>query len=588
MERAKATCSFDLPPAMSILVDRMDITFLGATRTVTGSSYLVSAGDRRIMVDCGLYQGRLALQEKNYTHPQVDWAEVDAILLTHAHIDHSGLIPRAVKLGFTGKIYTHAATIDLSEIMLKDSAEIHVQDAKWISRKRKRAGKDPVEPLFDEYDVVGALKQFESVKYDEPFEVCPGFRAEFRDSGHILGAASIAVDATENGLTRRIVFSGDIGHHQAPILREPHGFEEGDVVLIETTYGNRLHETPEDRWNVLRKIVNDSYREKGKILIPAFTVGRTQELLYILGEMMTKDEIPSLPIYLDSPMAISATKVHEKHPECFDAQTHDRIKRGENPFRPDTLVFSQTVEDSKAINRVRGSAIIIAGGGMCEGGRIVHHLKHHLYDRSSHLVFVGYQAEGTLGRVILKGKRKHIRLFGEQIAVNAQITAVGAFSAHADRDGLIDWLRNFSSPPKATFLVHGEEQASMDFGEHVREQLGYQAYLPRLNQQVRLENLDEIDIGKRAFVESRTPSSQDVNEIVARVSFMGHEFQDMVETYVGELGSRIKKAQSAGGEGHWRTQDVSEVLSHLSEAVGGDIDRLEELIASSKPPDDES
>ncbi len=562
----------------------MELTFLGATQTVTGSSFLLSVGDRRVMVDCGLYQGLPQLQERNYTHPSVDWSEVDAILLTHAHIDHSGLIPRAVRLGFSGPIYAHGATFDLAEIMLKDSAEIHEKDANWLSRKRKRAGKYKVEPLFTMVDVEQALMKFKNVEYGKPVEIGPGMVAEFRDAGHILGAASIAIDCTEGDLKKRVVFSGDIGNHQAPILREPQTFDRADVVLIETTYGNRLHESKEDRVEILKKIIDDAFKKRSKVVIPAFTVGRTQELLYIIGEMMEDRVVPKIPIFLDSPMAISATQVHEKHPECYDRETLDRLKAGENPFNPSTLVLCRSVDDSRKINYHRGAAIIIAGGGMCEGGRIVHHLKHNLYDPDSYLVFVGYQAQGTLGRVIQNG-RKSLRLFGEQIAVKAKVTSIGAFSAHADRDGLTHWLAQLDSPPDVVFTVHGEKSASEDFGNHVRKELGYQAYLPRLGQVVDLARLDVVDTADRIFTRTPAPSVSDVRQMVARVSMMGQEFQKTLQDYTRELAGRINEEEESGLDAHWKTIDTREIMGHLSEAVGGDIDRLENLLDSTESID---
>jgi metallo-beta-lactamase family protein len=556
----------------------MDLTFLGATRTVTGSSYLISSGGYRVMVDCGLYQGLPELMERNYTHPTVNWSEVDAIVLTHAHIDHSGLIPRAVKLGFNGPIFAHPATLDLAEIMLTDSAEIHEGDARWLNRKRLRAGKPPVVPLFDLKDVGDSLRMFRRIEYEDPFNVVPGITAELHDAGHILGAASIGVDIEEGNLKKRIVFSGDIGNHQAPILKEPYGFERADAVLIETTYGNRLHDTPENRWLKLKEIIIKAQSNQAKVIIPAFTVGRTQELLYILGEMMSAGEIPPVKIFLDSPMAISATEVHEKHPECFDRETMDRIRNGENPFHPASLEFTRTVSESRKINAYNSTAIIIAGGGMCEGGRIVHHLKHNLYDPKNHLVIVGYQAVGTLGRVILNGAKK-IRLFGEKIAVKAQVSTINAFSAHADRDGLIDWLKFLRKPPEIVFMVHGEEKPGLEFAETVREELGYNSYMPKLGQRVDLANLDGVEAGKREFITAPTPGVKDVNEIIARVSTLGEEFRSMIEKYTTELASRIKKAEADGREPHWRTEDVSQVLLHLSEILDGDIDKLEFLMS---------
>jgi len=555
----------------------MELAFLGATRTVTGSSYLLRVGNRRVMVDCGLYQGLPELQERNYTHPDVEWSNIDAILLTHAHIDHSGLIPRAIRLGYRGPIYAHQATIDLADIMLRDSAEIHERDAQWLSRKRLRAGKPPVAPLFSKKDVTQAMKAFVPVKYGKQFDVFPEIRAEYRDAGHILGAASVAVDAGENGLSRRIVFSGDIGHHQAPILKDPHGFENADVVLIETTYGNRLHETPSERYSKLKMIINDAWKKRAKVVIPAFTVGRTQEILYIIGEMIEKAEIPNLRVFLDSPMAIAATGVHKLHPECFDKETHKRIRKGENPFSFPSLKMSRTVTDSRKINRHRGSAVIIAGGGMCSGGRIVHHLKHNLYHPDNHLVFVGYQAQGTLGRIILNG-RKSIRLFGEDIAVKAQVTAIGAFSAHADKNGLLDWLGKYKSPPEMVFTVHGEEKSSVEFGNTIREEMGFQSYLPKLNQVVNLAALDEIALGRRKFIRRTAPDPSDIREIVARVSAQGSEFKKAVGSYINKLERRIKTYEKDKSLPDWRENEVKDVLRHMSEAVGGDIDNLERIV----------
>ena len=555
----------------------MELAFLGAARTVTGSCYLLAVGDRRIMVDCGLYQGPPEMEEKNYMHPPVDWTEVDAILLTHAHIDHCGLIPKGVKHGFRGPIYTHSATIDLAEIMLRDSAEIHAQDASWLNRKRRRAGKPPVEPLFNMEDALEALKLFSPVKYGDRFEVVPGINAEFRDVGHILGSACIAVDCEESGLQRRIVFSGDVGNHQAPILREPDGFSEADAVLVETTYGNRVHESPEDRWEILKGIVQDAYANRAKVVIPSFAVGRTQELLYILGEMMHRDEIPAISIFLDSPMAIAATEVHEDHPEVFDKETLERIRKGDNPFHPVSLTFSRTVQESRKINYHDGAAIIIAGGGMCEGGRIVHHLKHNVYQAQNYLVFVGYQAEGTLGRVILNGKKK-LRLLGEEVMVNAQIVRIDSFSAHADQNGLIDWLEKFEKPPQAVFLVHGEEKAGQDFGEVVREKLGFMAYQPRINQQVDLGRLEDVAVDKRRFIDRRHPSAEDVGEIVAKVTMQGEEFRESIESYLAILGERIRKSKEEGLEPHWRTEDVSDILEHLSKLIGSDVDQMKEVM----------
>jgi metallo-beta-lactamase family protein len=558
----------------------MEITFLGAAGTVTGSCYLVEVGGRRVMVDCGMYQGLPELEERNYTHPAVDWSSIDAILLTHAHIDHSGLLPRAVKLGFRGPIYSHPATVDLSEILLIDTAELQKHDAEWLSRKRMRAGKPPVQPLFDRFDVVRTLRHFRRVEYEDPVGIVPGVVAEFHDAGHILGSASIALDLVENDLKRRVVFSGDIGHHQAPILREPLGFDNADAVLVESTYGDRLHDPPKKRYEILRSIILEANRSRGRVLIPSFAVGRTQELLYILSEMLDHDEIPHMPIYLDSPMAIAATEVHERHPECFDPETLARIKSGENPFHPGTLHVSRTVAQSRSINRRTGSMIIIAGGGMCEGGRIVHHLKHGLFDSRNHLVFVGYQAVGTLGRVIQSGARR-LKLLGEQIAVNAKITTIDSFSAHADQQGLIDWLRFLEKPPQVVFIIHGEEKGERTMAEKVRETLGFIPYIPRLNQKIDLSDLSSVAVGKRVFAETATPRAGDVRNIAARLSMVGDELRPAVDHYVAGLAKRIGEARESDEEPRWKPEEISEAQEYLADAVGGDAEKLQTLL---RPP----
>jgi metallo-beta-lactamase family protein len=555
----------------------MDITFLGATGTVTGSCYLLNVANHRVMIDCGLYQGLPDLEERNYTHPPVDYRDVEAILLTHAHLDHSGLIPRAVNLGFRGKIYAHPATVDLSEIMLLDAAEIQEHDAEWLSRKRARAGKAPVQPLYTRLDVANALGRFSRVEYEEPFQVLPGMTAEYHDAGHILGSSSIAVDCVENGLKRRVVFSGDIGHHQAPILREPLGFELADAVLMESTYGDRVHPPPAERNQVLRNVIREADRTGSKVLIPSFAIGRTQELLYILSGMLDRKEIPHIPIYLDSPMAISATQVHERHPECFDQETLDRIKAHENPFHPSTLHISRTVDQSRAINTMKGSMVIIAGGGMCEGGRIAHHLKHNLWNPANQLVFVGYQAEGTLGRFLQSGA-KRVKILGEDIAVRAKLVTIDSFSAHADRDGLLDWLKYLKKAPQVLFLIHGEEKPEETLADTVRQQLGFQTYIPRLNQVIDLGDLAGVSAGGRIFAQMPLPGPSEVHEIAARVNAPGEERRPLIENYICRLAKRIMHPTPFDKSRGHDPVAAQASLGALSEAVDGDMGRLNRLI----------
>lgn len=554
----------------------MELIFLGATGTVTGSSYLVTVGKHRVMIDCGMYQGVPEIEEKNYQKPLVDWSEVDAILLTHAHIDHCGLIPRAVKNGFRGRIYAHPATIDLVRIMFADAAYIQEKDIDWLNRKRLRAGKAPVEPLYTRKDADRAFQFFSVIEYEDPVEVLPGIVAEYRDAGHILGAASIALDCTEGELKRRIVFSGDVGHYPAPILKDPVGFEHADAVLIETTYGNKLHDSVDKRKSRLKEIIDRAFQDKSKIIIPSFAVGRTQELLYLLGEMIKGREIPAIPIYLDSPMAIAATDVHEHHPECFDRETLARILKHDNPFKPSTLETTLRMSQSRALNSKNGPFIIIAGSGMCTGGRIQHHLKHNLFDSRNHLIFVGYQGDGTLGRVILNGARK-VKILGEEIAVNAKIHIINAFSAHADRDGLTDWLRFLEKPPSVVFLVHGETSAVQSFGSHVEKVLRYKTYVPKLGQRIDLSQIRRVEEIKPEYVSPVLPTVKDVMEMVARVELRGEEFRKEIDRYITELGRRIQESHMKGQVPYWRTEDVRNVLEHLSGVIGTELKKLGSL-----------
>jgi metallo-beta-lactamase family protein len=533
------------------------------------------------MVDCGMYQGKPELMERNYVRPPVDWSEVDAILLTHAHIDHCGLIPRAVKLGFSGPVFATPATADITNIMLADSAEIQIGDAEWLSRKRVRAGKAPVEPLYDEKDAEAALRRFKLIEYEDEREIYPGIIAEYRDAGHILGSASIRLSCSDSDGNRKIVFSGDVGHWPAPILKDPVGFEHADIVLCESTYGNRLHDDVSKRKSRMTEIVKEAYKHKAKVVIPSFAVGRTQEVLYILGELMTANSIPRIPIYLDSPMAAEATSVHERHPDCYDKETVERILKHDNPFKPDSLHISKSVKDSIRINRRKGPMIIIAGGGMCEGGRIQHHLKHSLWDQKNHIVFVGYQASGTTGRAILNGAKK-VRLFGEEIAVKANLHTIGAFSAHADRDGLIDWLENFQNPPGAVFLVHGEPDAAKSFKAHIEKTIGYNTIIPELDQVVKISKSGKALVTTSEKTSDRTPGASDVKEIIARVESRGDEFRSEVEAYATDLGRRIQDSMMSGREPHWKVDEAKEILSHISEVLNIELEKLSSLDKTSE------
>ncbi|MEN6545482.1 MAG: MBL fold metallo-hydrolase [Armatimonadia bacterium] len=472
----------------------MKITFLGAARTVTGSQYLLEAAGKQILIDCGMTQGPEHLRHQGRPDAAVvDYRTVDMLLLTHAHIDHSGNIPLITRLGFPGPVYATSATCDLCNVMLPDSAHIQEEDAKhdlrrWINQGR--IGPAPT-PLYSLQDVEAALKLLKPVSYDQVVDLAPGIRARWRDAGHILGAASIEIWVEEAGRTTKIVFSGDIGSPGRPVVRDPQYIDDADFVVMESTYGNRRHESKEISADRLQRIVQDAVRNHGHIIIPAFAVGRTQELLYELNRLVEHNLIPRLPVYVDSPLAISATKICSIHHECFDAETAALLAAGDDPMDFPGLKLTRTVEESKQINFVRGPMIVISSSGMCNGGRIRHHLQNHLEHGQDTILFVGYQAAGTLGRVLQEGAQT-VKLFGDKIRVRARVKSLRAFSAHADADGLLTWLSHVKGP-QAVFITHGEEDAALDFAALAHRQLGAPTLVPEYG-----DTIDLGDTGKLA------------------------------------------------------------------------------------------
>jgi len=456
----------------------MRVEFLGGVQTVTGSATLLEKGTLKWLVDCGMFQGGKELEERNHNvrpyHPQ----DLSFILLTHAHIDHSGLIPKLVKEGFCGKVICTKATMDLCEIMLQDSAHIHEMEAEWRSRKNKRSGLNESTPLYTIKDVERSLRFFHPIHYDEMVSLGDDVKARFRDAGHILGSAIIELWVKENGQEKKLVFSGDLGNTGQPLLKDPTLIEEGDVLWLESTYGNRSHKSHEETVQELTTIIQKAIREQAKVIIPAFAVERTQNIIFTVGQLIKKGAIPSIPVYIDSPLAISATEIFKKNPDCFDEETKALLLEGENPLEFPEILYTQTTEASKAINEDPRPGIIISSSGMCEAGRIKHHLKHHLWRESSHIVFIGYQAEGTVGRRIVDGA-KRVRLLGEEIAVKAHIHTLGGFSAHADQKGLLDWLSHFKNPQLEVFINHGEEKISREFAQRIHEQFPFKTNLPK-------------------------------------------------------------------------------------------------------------
>ena len=457
---------------------RMKLTFVGAAHEVTGSCHLLQAAGKNILVDCGMEQG-IDL----YENPGLPIAEneVDYVLLTHAHIDHSGMIPKLVKEGFKGEVVSTFATSDLCNIMLRDSAHIQEFEAEWRNRKGKRAGYPEYEPVYVMQDALDAIELFRPCGYGQRIQLCEGIEVRFTDVGHLLGSSSIEIWVTEGEEQRKIVFSGDVGNQNQPILREPSYTEEADYVVIESTYGNRLHSTEKvDYIGTFTRIVKETFDKGGNVVIPSFAVGRTQELLYFIREIKEQNLLPEyadFEVYLDSPLAIEATKVFTKNMKgCFDEAALKLVNSGINPLVFPGLKISTGSEDSKQINFIERPKVIISASGMCEAGRIRHHLKHNLWRQECAVVFVGYQGEGTLGRRLLDGA-KSVKLFGEEIAVRARIVNFKGLSSHADRDHLLDWAMHFTPAPKQVFVVHGDENVTEIFADSLNQR-GIPAHAP--------------------------------------------------------------------------------------------------------------
>ena len=455
----------------------MKIQFCGAATGVTGSCHLVTTEKHKILLDCGQFQGGKTREAMNYEPFPFDPAEIDYMILSHAHIDHCGRIPLLVKRGFKGDIYCTDATADLVEVMLKDSGYIHEKEAEWKNRKNERAGRPAVEPLYTFNDAVDSLKFIKPVLYDQLIELNEDMKFVFNDAGHILGSAITEIWITEEGQTSKIVFSGDLGVMDRPILRDPTIIKKADYVIMETTYGNRVHPSNSLDVTKLMDIIRETAKHGGTTVIPSFAVGRTQELIYELNRVYDSDseyrkDFENLMVYVDSPMATTATEVFKKNAQVFDDETKEYITKGDNPLDFKNLKFTRTSQESMWLNTDPTPKVIISASGMCDAGRIRHHLKHNLWNRKSSIIFVGYQAEGTLGRLLLDGA-KEVTLFGENIQVNAQIHNLEGFSGHADKDGLLAWLSGFQKVPKHVFLVHGEEESKKAFAYTVKEKLGY-------------------------------------------------------------------------------------------------------------------
>ena len=463
----------------------MKLRFLGAAQTVTGSCHVLDVDGKRIMIDCGMFQGAKAVKERNYQDFLIPPKSVDCVILTHAHIDHSGLLPKLVKHGYKGPIYATRATGDLLEVMLPDSGHIQEIEVERKNRKAKRSGKKMIEPMYTVDDAYITLEYVQRVKYNEVFQVVGDITARFKDAGHILGSAILELWVTEGENKSKFVFTGDLGNNDAHFVNDPAVVEEADYIVLESTYGNRLHKDRASRLEILKDVIWETYRKGGNLVIPAFAVERTQDLLYDLNQLARVKQLPDMKVIIDSPMAVATTNVFRKHWECFDEETRQLIREGYDPLNLPNLNFSVTAEESKAVNRIQSGAIIISASGMCDFGRIKHHLKHNLWRAESTVLFVGYQSPGTNGHRLLSGE-KSIRIHGEEIAIRADIRSIDGFSAHADQAGLLSWVKQFKNKPREIFVVHGEPESSAAIAELITKETGFKTTIPIWQQEIDL------------------------------------------------------------------------------------------------------
>ena len=523
----------------------MKITFLGATKTVTGSNFLVEAAGKKFLVDCGMYQGSAEQEYENEAPFAFNPAEIDFMLLTHAHIDHSGRIPKLYNEGFRNPIYAHKATCDLCNIMLPDSGHIQEMEIEWRNRKRERKGEKPLPPMYTAEDAIRSLEIFVPVKYDELIEVSPGIHVRFNDAGHMLGSSIIEIWAKEGEKETKAVFTGDLGNNDLPLISEPTMIDSADFVVMESTYGSRLHMRNDDKAELFLQIVSETIENGGNVVIPSFAVGRTQEILYELNRiketrhdpdfMKEYETLMKAPVYVDSPLAISATEVFKENMELFDEETKHAICSGDNPLEFPGLKFTMTSEESKSLNENGIPSIIISASGMCEVGRIKHHLKHNLWDSKNTILFVGYQAPGTLGYSIVNGAKK-VKIFGEEIAVNARIEYIEGYSGHADQEGLMNFIYSFrTQKPKHIFLVHGEEDSQNILEEKIVNEIGIPVTIPDFGEEY---ELDDVPTLVRKIANKPTSTRREILNLLNKLQ---SEMTDMREAVNEDLDDKELK-----------------------------------------------
>lgn len=467
---------------------QIKLGFYGAARNVTGSRYYLEANGNKFLVDCGLYQERF-LKDRNWDPFPIPPNTLDAVLLTHAHIDHCGLLPKLVREGFRGRIYCTDATADIAKIMLTDSARLQEEDAQFKKKRHEKEGRKgvyPEVPLYTVKDAEACYPLFSPVPYGKTLRLADGFEAVFHDAGHVLGSSNLMFKIDQNGESRKILFSGDVGRRNRPILRDPTLFKEADYIIVESTYGDRLHEDGDKIADELAEVINSTVKAGGNIVVPSFALERSQEILYYMNELLAANRIPHIMVFFDSPMAVSITEIFEGHLELFDKEAKAIIRSGKSPFSFPGLTRVSTTDESKAINQISGSIMIIAGSGMCNGGRIKHHLVSNISRPESTILFVGYQAVGTLGRQIVDGATT-VRILGKKYKVKAKIVQMNGFSAHADKNELFHWLSAIKNQPRGVFVVHGEEEVSTGFADYLKDKLGWNVSVPQYKDEVILD-----------------------------------------------------------------------------------------------------
>lgn len=547
----------------------MNITFLGAAKTVTGSNFLVEAAGKKFLVDCGMYQGKAALEMENSEEFLYDVSEIDFMLLTHAHIDHSGRIPKLYNEGYRGPIYAHRATVDLCAIMLPDSGHIQETEVEWKNRKRLRAGLEPLPPLYTAEEAAKCLEIFKPVEYDQIIDVADNIQVRYNDAGHMLGSSIIEIWVTENGKTEKIVFTGDIGNNDIPLLDSPTMIEDADYLVMESTYGSRLHMRNDDKANIFLNVVSETLDHGGRVVIPSFAVGRTQEILYEIDKIKDshKDDeefqrkyqqLMKTPVFVDSPLAISATEVFKKNTDLFEEDVQEKLRHGDHPLEFPGLQFTRTADESKALNETYYPSIIISASGMCDIGRIKHHLKHNLWNPSSTILFVGYQAPGTLGRTIVDGADK-VKIFGEEISVNARVEYIEGYSGHADQEWLLNFVYSFIKKPRHIFLVHGEEESEEVLKGLIERNTQIPVTIPSFG-----EKYEVADIPK---LEERVEYSKKLEDQYLRLQIL--EKLDKIKDDINTMSQNVKNEKLMKESSDEEIEKLNDKVKKLEEQIKG-------------------